>query len=397
MTSSCPHDGCTDFRKAEPGRSAIGLTAMSNDFTFRITTTRFDEDYSPSESSRLTTNFANLARGEHRRQNLRNALTMIDRRFNDLAHWDNPSRDRYAVELEIVSAALQFSAEGEDREFPLLEMLDVQIVDRRTGERRHGIVGNNFSSYVRDYDFSVLLPATNGAATGFAVPDDFGELHGKLFRHFLESAAYRERFATAPVICISVSTSRTYRRTANRHPILGQEYGQDESSLTDEYFGKMGMRVRYFLPPGGVAPLAFYFRGDLLGDYSNLQLIGTIATMETFQRIYRPEIYNANSAAADIFRPSLEQQDYSRTQVAYDRVERSGLAIAQGKYTEEHFVTPHREVLKQWAADYRPESDGQERIIDDARAVAHLDRRQPAEAIMARAAGDPLVAVEAAG
>ena len=44
---------------------------MSTDFTYRISTTRFDEDYSPSQSSRATTNFANLARGDDRRENLR--------------------------------------------------------------------------------------------------------------------------------------------------------------------------------------------------------------------------------------------------------------------------------------------------------------------------------------
>ena len=114
----------------------------------------------------------------------------------------------------------------------------------------------------------------------------------------------------------------------------------------------MGLQVRYFMPPGSVAPLAFYFRGDLLGDYTNLQLIGTISTMETFQKIYRPEIYNANSTAASIYRPSLEQQDFSRTQIAYDRVERNQLAAKQGKYAEEHFVKPHSEVLEQWAANY---------------------------------------------
>lgn len=325
---------------------------MAHEFTFSITTTRFDEDYSPSDSSRITTNFANLARGEHRQQNLRNALTMIDRRFNDLAHWDNPHRNRYTVELDIVSVELQFAAEGEDQAFPLLEVLDIQILDLHTGERRHGIVGNNFSSYVRDFDFSVLLPAVNAGATTVTVPDDFGDLHGKLFQHFLDSAAYRERFASSPVICISVSTSKTYRRTENQHPVLGVEYQQDEYSMTDEYFGKMGLQVRYFMPPGAVAPLAFYFRGDLLGDYSNLQLIGTISTMETFQKIYRPEIYNANSSAASIYRPSLEQQDFSRTQIAYDRVERNQLAAKQGKYTEEHFMKPHKAVLEQWAADY---------------------------------------------
>jgi hypothetical protein len=325
---------------------------MANDFSFSITTTRFDEDYAPSPLSRATTNFANLARGENRQQNLRNALTMIDRRFNDLAHWDNPAGDRYTVELDIVSVELRFSAGGDDHAFPLLEVLDITIVDKPTGRRHHGIVGNNFSSYVRDFDFSVLLPSVNTDAAEFTVPDDFGSLHGKLFQHFLDSAEYRERFDTTPVICISVSTSKTYSRTENHHPILGVEYRQDDYSMTDEYFGRMGLQVRYFMPPGAVAPLAFYHRGDLLGDYSNLQLIGTISTMETFQKIYRPEIYNANSAAPAIYRPSLTQQDFSRTDIAYDRVERNQLAVIQGKYTQEHFVEPHREALERWAADY---------------------------------------------
>ena len=323
---------------------------MANDFTFSITTTRFDEDYSPSEGSRITTNFANLARGENRRQNLRNTLTMIDRRFNDLAHGDNPHRDRYAVELEIVSVELHFVEEDDDRRFPLLEVLDIRIVDRNTGERHQGIVGNNFSSYLRDYDFSVLLPALNEGTTELTVPDDFGDLHGKLFQRFLDSPTYRDRFETSPVICISVSTTKTYRRTENHHPVLGVEYRQDAYSLTDEYFAKMGLQVRYFMPPGAAAPLAFYFRGDLLVDYTDLQLAGTISAMETFQKIYRPEIYNAHAEAPSVYRPSLDHQEYSRTQIAYDRVERSQLAIAQGKYAEEHLVNRHRVALERWAA-----------------------------------------------
>jgi len=324
---------------------------MTNEFTFKISTTRFDEDYAPSENSRITTNFANLARGEHRHQNLRNTLTMINRRFNDLAEWDNGNQDRYEVELEIVSADLQFTAADQDQQFPFLEILDVQILDRLSGVRHPGIVGNNFSSYIRDYDFSVRLPAANKGATEFTVPDDFGDVHGKLFQHFLDSAVYQERFLGSAVICISVSTSRTYRRTENHHPILGVEYQQNDYSLTDDYFGKMGLQVRYFMPRGTVAPLAFYFRGDLLNDYSNLQLIGTISTMETFQKIYRPEIYNANSAAAGIYRPSLDSQDFSKTLIDYDRVERSELATKQGKFTEEHLMKPHGAALEQFAAN----------------------------------------------
>ncbi|MFB9072249.1 DUF1852 domain-containing protein [Citricoccus parietis] len=324
----------------------------TNEFAFDISTTRFDEEYSPSSTSRGTTNFANLARGENRQQNLRNTLSMIDHRFNDLAHWDNPSRDRYAVEIEIVSVDLRFAANGEDAVIPLIEILDVRILDTLSNVRIDGIVGNNFSSYIRDYDFSVLLPEHNANASRSSIPSDFGELHGKLFKHFLDSDVYQERFSQPPVICISVSSTKTYRRLENQHPILGAEYRQDELSLTDRYFEKMGLQVRYFMPRGAVAPLAFYFRGDLLNDYSSLALIGLVSTMEAFQKIYRPEIYNANSAAGQIYRPSLENRDYSVTQIAYDREERSQLALTQGKFMEEHFVKPHQSVLEQWAATH---------------------------------------------
>ncbi len=88
------------------------------------------------------------------------------------------------------------------------------------------------------------------------------------------------------MICLSVATTRTYTRTTNVHPILGVEYLQDSYSLTDAYFAKMGLKVRYFMPPKSVAPYAFYFdeNADLLNDYTNLELISTIATMEAFQK-----------------------------------------------------------------------------------------------------------------
>ena len=59
--------------------------------------------------------------------------------------------------------------------------------------------------------------------------------------------------STSDLICISVSTSKTYRRTDNHHPILGVEYAQPEPSLTDEYFAKMGLQARYFMPRGSVS------------------------------------------------------------------------------------------------------------------------------------------------
>ena len=212
-------------------------------------------------------------------------------------------------------------------------------------------MGNNFFSYVRDYDFSVLLLEHNKQQTHFSTPENYGELHGKLFKSFINSKAYKENFKKQPVICLSVSSSRTYERTENQHPLLGVEYIQDKYSLTDEYFKKMGMQVRYFMPANSVAPLAFYFSGNLLADYTNLELISTISTMSAFQKIYRPEIYNANSAAGKFYQPSLQHQDYSLTRIVYDREERNRLAIEQGKFVEEHFIKPYQDILGQWAAN----------------------------------------------
>ncbi len=371
-----PNPGQPNSAQPKPAGAGTKLT-------FSIRSLRFDEHYQPSEQTRLTTNFANLARGERRQQNLRNTLAMINQRFNSLAHWDNPSGDRYSVELEIISVdiALQTALdtawdtssnntvaiapetiapdiqpaatqqdEGAGNHFPSIEVLQTYILDHHSGERTAGLVGNNFSSYVRDYDFSVLLAEHNKNQPQFSIPKDFGELHGRLFQHFVQSKAYQARFKKPPVICLSVSDNKVYRRSANHHPVLGIEYLPNESSLTEQYFKKMGHNVRYFMPANSVAPLAFYFFGDLLNDYGNLELIGTISTMETFQKIYRPEIYNAHAVAGLRYQPDLKSPQHSLTSIVYDRHERSQLAVLQGKYAEEHFIKPYKTLLEQWAA-----------------------------------------------
>ena len=322
----------------------------SSGFTFTISSIPFDEDYRPADNTRITTNFANLARGESRQENLRNTLAMIDNRFNSLMHWDNPAGDRYSVELTIVSANLRIGARDDDDHFPLIEILQTTVVDQHSGERIAGMVGNNFSSYVRDYDFSVVLLDHLKHHPGSGAPDGFGDLHGNLFKHFLNSRAYHDNFRKAPVICLSVSSKEVYHRTANAHPVLGVEYRNDKRSATDDYFAKMGMKVRYFMPPHAVAPLAFYHLGNLLDDYTHLELASTVSTMETFQKIYRPEIYNANSVAAQDYQPSLRYQDFSLTRIVYDREERSRLAVQQGRFAEEHFIRPHAALLAEWSA-----------------------------------------------
>ena len=328
---------------------------MSYEFNCSIKRIRFDENYSPANNTRLTTNFANLARGEHRQENLSKTLNMINNRFNALAHSDNPSADRYSVDVDIVSVEMDIAGTGDA--FPIIEMLQTTIIDHKDNTRIEGMIGNSFSSYVRDYDFSVVLQNHFKNNPSAPAPEDFGDLHGKLFQYLLNSEAYQANFNKTPVICLSVSTSKTYQRTANQHSVLGVEYQQDGSfikkgSLTDDYFDKMGLTVRYFMPAGSAAPLAFYFAGDLLSDYTDLELTSAIATMESFQKIYRPEIYNANSIAAQVYQPSLKYQDYSLTQVVYDREERSQMAVTQGKFTEEQFIKPYQGILEQWAANY---------------------------------------------
>ncbi len=323
---------------------------MCTDFTYSIDSIVFDENYEPSNNTRLTTNFANLARGDNRQENLRRAIKMIDNHFNARATWDNPNSDRYSVELEIVH--IDVDVEGNGQTFPTMEILKTHIVDHKTKQRIEGIVGNNFSSYVRDYDFSVVLLEHNKDRSDFSAPANYGELHGKMFKAFVNSDAYLQNFNKLPVICLSVSDNKTYQRTANEHPVLGVEYLLNETSLTEDYFKKMGMQVRYFMPPNSVAPYAFYFFGDLLNDYTSLELISTLSTMESFQKIYRPEIYNANAYAGEVYKPSLKHDDYSLTQVVYDRVERSRLAVEQGKWAQDNFIKPYQSLLEEWAENY---------------------------------------------
>src|SRR5699024_12824236 len=118
--------------------------------TFSIEKTRFDENYRPLGNTRLTTNFANLARGENRQQTLRSALKMIDDRFNELARQDNEEGERYSVVRDSVSVNAALDGGGGRAPLPLIEMLQTSVVDRRLYRCIAGIVGIILSPYVRD-------------------------------------------------------------------------------------------------------------------------------------------------------------------------------------------------------------------------------------------------------
>nr|VXZ83658.1 Domain of uncharacterised function (DUF1852) [Klebsiella pneumoniae] len=159
---------------------------------------------------------------------------------------------------------------------------------------------------MRDYDFSVLLLEHNKDQSRFSVPENFGELHGNIFKDFVQSSAWRANFSKAPVICLSVSSKDVYHRTGNEHPVLGIEYAQEGVSLTERYFSKMGLQVRYFMPKQRRAVGLLFYRRSAQRLHQ-LELIATISTMETFQKIYRPEIYNANSAG-QYYQPNLSHR-----------------------------------------------------------------------------------------
>jgi len=104
----------------------------------------------------------------------------------------------------------------------------------------------------------ILVLPDHIKAGGGGAPGGFGDLHGHLFKHFLGASAYRDNSHKPRVICLSVSSKEMYHRAADVNPILGVEYRNDKFSPTDEYFAKMGMKVRYFMLPHSVAPFAFY-------------------------------------------------------------------------------------------------------------------------------------------
>ncbi len=91
--------------------------------------------------------------------------------------------------LRIVSVDLNIGAET----FRHWKYCKPTIVDKNQRTHRR-YVGNNFSSYVRDYDFSVLLLEHNKNQPHFTIPEKFGVLHGNIFRHFVNSPEYRENF-----------------------------------------------------------------------------------------------------------------------------------------------------------------------------------------------------------
>lgn len=198
----------------------------------------------------------------------------------------------------------------------------------------------------------MLLLEHNKDQSRFSVPENFGELHGNIFKDFVQSSAYKTSFSKAPVICLSVSSKDVYRRTGNEHPVLGIEYARGRRLADRALFQQNGAAGALFYAETqrrAVGLLFFRRSAQRLHQHGadrDHQHDGDVS------KIYRPEIYNANSAAGQYYQPNLNHLDHSVTKIVYDREERSLLAIEQGKFTQQHFIDPHKTLLEQWSANF---------------------------------------------
>ena len=304
-----------------------------------------DEYYVPNSLTRATTNFANLARGKNRRENLVNLFSMINNRINSLLNENNENGNRYKIHIKILTVYLSF-CKYDHPPFPINEMLYSEVEDTLNDQIYRGAIGCNLSSYIRDYDFNIVLPKYKCKNDRSYFPEDFGKLHGILFRLQFKNNWHEGIIDGNPITAISVSSNSTYHKNQNSHPILGEEYYEEKQSITTKYFNQMGLSVKYFMPPDSKAPLAIYHQPDLLSNYSDLEFASLISIMESFQKIYRPEIYNSNSKAPAIFKPSLSNIDYSRSMIYYDREERNVLGMKQAKLAYTSLLRPYNKELQ---------------------------------------------------
>ncbi|MCF6312627.1 MAG: DUF1852 domain-containing protein [Verrucomicrobiales bacterium] len=319
------------------------LEAALNDVGFRFELTRFDydEDYSPSPESRATTNFANLARSTHRQANLVLLFEMINNRLNELMRSSGAGQgsSSYQIRLRIVNVRASFDG---DSSFPLSEMLQADVMNEATGECHEGAFGLNLSSYVRDFDFIRLLPGLINPLAPSDAFRNFGNLHGLLYKLQFKDYWAGGVIPRPAVTAISVSSNRHYKRTEDVHPILGERYIElPNESPTTAYFDKMGLSPAFYLPQGNQAPMAVYMRDADPSRFTSIELVTLIAVMDTFQRIYRPEIYNLHERAGSLFYPSLEESDYQISPIVYDRDERNDLAKQQADKVQVEFLEPY--------------------------------------------------------
>ena len=311
-----------------------------------IQRTLFDNKFIPDDFSRTTTNLINLSKNpDHREKNISLFFSMINKKINAYLT-GNSDAERYCIKLFILRTSAWFHHKNE--QFPICEMLEVQVEDTYKNTTIDGPIGFNFSSYLRDYDFHVVLPKIiNNEATA-SEKEKFGLLHGLLYKLQFKKYNPAGLLKQPAIMALSVSVNRAYEKSQSIHPFLGNAYlEKGGDSITSGYFSKMGLTPSFFMAPNAAAPLAFYHEKDDLANRSEIELYALISVMETLQQIYRPEIYCSNEKAGDVISPSLLNKNFTPPPILYDRNERDNLLIAnQAKYVEQHFLQPFKNELE---------------------------------------------------
>lgn len=316
-----------------------------------ILRTPFNRDYRPVDDTRLTTNFANLAKDPvGRPERLARILDLMGCRAGMLLGDDS----RFSIQMEIVRVQIRFTEVG-TRWFPIAEMLATRLQDLVLDRMLPGPIGCNYSSYVRDYDFNTLLPRIN---RGEEMPEErlsFGSLHGLLFKLPFRHHHSGGVLDGPALVAISVANGCTYRRSGEYHPILGIGYESvGDKSLTSRYFERMGLVPSYWMAPGSRAPLAIYHEPGDLNRRNRYELAVLVAVMDTFQGIYRPEIYRSCVAAGELYRPDLANANFSPPPVIYDRTERDTvLGKRQAEIAWREFLSPNASSLERLMINYR--------------------------------------------
>jgi Domain of unknown function (DUF1852) len=315
---------------------ALGLT-------WKLDRTPFNIDFVPSEDTRATTNYANLARDPvTRKQNLSMLFGLINQVLNQQMEGDSTST-RYTVSLDILSVRALLDEIPSFTGFRLTEVMCASVLDTHTGECYSGPTGLNFSSYLRDYDFKVIAPKIANRSATLQECNQFGKLHGVLSQmQFGPSGLCPDPLTVA----ISISQKKHYMATEFVHSVLGREYLEmGDESVTTRYFRHMALAPRFFRPPGFPAPLAIYsHRQKIITERRSIELAVLIAVMGTFQRIYRPEIYMAREGFQEIpggsSQLTLGNTNFDVLPILYDKVERDDLALLQAQRVKTEFLQP---------------------------------------------------------
>ena len=327
------------------------LTQLKQKIRFTVQTQPYDADYVVGKDTRATTNFANFARNPaDLRHSISLFLAMVNGDLNRLLGHDQGDQ-RYAIRLEILSIRAHLDRDSVDQDpatdgILMTEVMRAKVQDCSNGSIHAGPTGMNFSSYLRDYDFRIVLPPLLQRHASPEEMEQFGLLHGLLSRL---QFGRRGLISDPLAIAISISQNCDYIATANLHPLLGQEYTSNRTSLTDHYFAQMGLFPQFFSPAGYPAPIAFY-AADSLSDQNDFYLACLIAVMGNFQKIYRPEIYLSlvgfDETPGELSRASLSNPDYSPPALVYDRQERELLSDSQARLIETRFIKPCADWLR---------------------------------------------------